>query len=247
MQTCVFLDLDDTIFQTAPKCPAGVPVQAVAVRKDGAPLSYMTERQRALFQLLASCGRVIPTTGRNLDAFRRVALTFHDIAVLDFGGVILMADGTPDPEWDAGIRPLAMAQQNRFESALRALYAVNVRRRLGATVRVISDFDMPLYLVAKHPDANVDALAVLRSECAPALEADGFLTHANHNNLSFMPEFVGKERAVRHVIERHLGPEPWITVGIGDSLTDAPFMNLCDYSLVPKGSQLASQLTGRQR
>ena len=100
---------------------------------------------------------------------------------------------------------------------------------------------------AKHPDANIEALALLRSECAPAFETDGFLTHANHNNLSFMPGFLGKERAVRHVIERHLGPEPLVTLGIGDSFSDAPFMGLCDYTLVPRESQLASLLSGRTR
>ena len=44
MQTYVFLDLDDTILQTRPKCPADEPVQPAAFGRDGQPLSFITDR-----------------------------------------------------------------------------------------------------------------------------------------------------------------------------------------------------------
>src|SRR5689334_914937 len=100
MQTFVFLDLDDTILQTRPKCPAGEPIHPAAHGRDGQPLSFITDRQRALLDLFAAA-TVIPTTARNHDAFRRVRLLFTGHAILDFGGVILRPDGTPDPGWDA--------------------------------------------------------------------------------------------------------------------------------------------------
>ena len=61
------------------------------------------------------------------------------------------------------------------------------------------------------------------------------------NNLALVPRFLGKERAVRHVIRHHLGPEPVLTLGMGDSLSDIPFLSACDFSVVPTASQLARQ------
>src|SRR5262249_42901190 len=107
MKIVLFLDLDDTLFQTAPKCPPDEPVRPLASPRDGLPLSSMTARQRLLLETLARPAVVIPVTARNLDAFRRVDLPFADGAVLDFGGVVLLPDCTPDPAWDAVVRPRA--------------------------------------------------------------------------------------------------------------------------------------------
>src|SRR5262245_40812091 len=101
MRLVVFLDLDDTLFQTRPKCPDGEPLHLAAFRRDGEALSFMTARQRALFDWLSATASVVPTTARNRDAFRRVRLPFTGPAILDFGGVVLQPDGTPDPVWDA--------------------------------------------------------------------------------------------------------------------------------------------------
>src|SRR5829696_6733221 len=104
MRTYVFLDLDDTILQTRLKCPPDEPVHPAAHGRDGQPLSFITDRQRALLDLFTAA-TVIPTTARNRDAYRRVRLPFRDHAIIDFGGVILRPDDTPDPAWDAVVRP----------------------------------------------------------------------------------------------------------------------------------------------
>ena len=68
------------------------------------------------------------------------------------------------------------------------------------------------------------------------------LSHAALPNLSLVPRFLGKERAVRHVIDAHLGPGPVLTIGVGDSFSDAAFLGVCDHAVVPRGSQLAGLL-----
>src|SRR5215213_1343797 len=89
MQMLTLIDLDDTLFQTRPKCPPGAALETAAVARDGAPLSFTIPRQRALFDAVQSRGPVIPVTARNLDAFRRVQLPFSSFAVLDFGALVL--------------------------------------------------------------------------------------------------------------------------------------------------------------
>jgi hypothetical protein len=244
MQTYVFLDLDDTLFQTRPKCPPDEPLTPAALGRDGEPLSFMTQRQQALFDLLARSGTIIPTTARNLDAFRRVRLTFRSLAILDFGGVVLLPDGNLDPVWDAHVRPLAIAFVSELEQLRQTLVEFIGKHRLGVSPRIITDFGMPLYIVMKHPAGNVAVLDRVRREMLADLDTERFLVHANDNNLSVMPRFLGKEQAVRHVIEHHLGDDPVLTIGVADSLSDAAYLGLCDFAMLPRGSQLARLLNG---
>jgi hypothetical protein len=243
VQLYTFLDLDDTLFQTLPKCPPGEPCRSVAVAKDGTPLSYMTNRQARLFDLLGSMGPIIPVTARNLDAYRRVDLPFVSLAILDFGGVILRADGTPDPDWDAIIRPQALAGAAALETLLQAVNAFIAQHKLGVRARIISDFDLPLYIVMKHPHDDLAALERIRTEHLPTLALADFFVHANGNNVSLVPRFLGKDKAVRHMLDRHIPSAEAISLGIGDSLSDVPFLQLCDFMMTPRGTQLAAALT----
>lgn len=242
MRIALFLDLDDTIFQTRPKCPDGEGVRPVAYHRDGTPLSFMTERQHALLLALSHLATVIPTTARNLDAFRRVDLPFDHVAILDFGGVILLPDRTFDPIWDARVRPRALEIADELHGLQRLAERINDRHQLGTYARVVSDFDMPLYLVVKHRQGDASKLLPIRDELLTAADGERFFIHLNDNNLSLAPRFLGKERAVRYVLEHHLGSDPVLTIGMGDSLTDAPFLRLCDFSLLPRTCQLARQI-----
>jgi hypothetical protein len=240
VQIYTFFDLDDTLFQTLPKCPPGEPNRCVAFRKDGAPLSYMTGRQERFFEALAAAGTLIPVTARNLDAFRRVTLPFTSFAVLDFGGVILQPDGHPDPAWDAEIRPQAVAAGAELNSLLAALQRFIEQHGLGVRARIISDFGMPLYIVMKHPDGDLTTLRRIIDDCLPSLELKRFFVHANHNNLSLVPRYLGKEHAVRFLLQS-FGSEA-LSVGVGDSLSDVPFLRLCDFMMVPRGTQLSETI-----
>ncbi len=241
MRIVLFLDLDDTIFQTAPKCPADEARQPAAYRRDGTPLSFMTRQQRTFLDMWQRSATVIPTTARNLDAFRRVDLPFDHYAILDFGGVVLLPDRTLDPLWDAEVRPRALEAAVELQAIHRTIVRLIERASLGAYARVISDFDMPLYVVVKHPDADCAALRMLRDELLRILNLDRFFVHMNGNNLSVGPTFLDKQHAVKHIIERRLGPEPMVTIGMGDSLSDAAFLEQCDFSVMPRGCQLAGQ------
>ena len=241
MNVYAFLDLDDTLFQTRVKCPPDEPRRSAAFRKDGEPLSFMTDRQARLFELLDAHTTVIPVTGRNRDAFRRVDLPFRSLAVLDFGGVILQRDGNPDPDWDAVVRPQARAAAGELETLLASVSEFSLRGNLGVQARIIGDFDMPLYVVVKHPDGDAAALERIRCEHLATLDLTPYFIHANGNNLSILPRFLGKEQAVRHVLDR-LPSGPRLTIGVGDSRSDIPFLRLCDFLMAPRDSQLADSL-----
>jgi hydroxymethylpyrimidine pyrophosphatase-like HAD family hydrolase len=108
---------------------------------------------------------------------------------------------------------------------------------------VICDADVPFYVSAKHNRDDAAQLEALSAAVLPLLP-DGWQLHLNDNNLSIMPPFLGKEHAVAWFLQE-LGGDCAFAVGVGDSLSDAPFLALCDYVIAPSRSQLFSLLATR--
>lgn len=98
-----FADLDDTLFQTLRKLPGHgrAALTPATVNTRGEAHSYCTPAQTALLDLLtAGAVTVIPVTGRDPAAMRRVTLPFRSWRVLDHGLTIL----TPAGSWTASGR-----------------------------------------------------------------------------------------------------------------------------------------------
>jgi hypothetical protein len=75
-QKFLFADLDDTLFQSLEKCAVPEGLLPAAFLRDGSPISYTTPGQRAFIAFAQDGMTMIPTTARNLDAFKRVDLPF---------------------------------------------------------------------------------------------------------------------------------------------------------------------------
>ena len=68
-----------------------------------------------------------------------------------------------------------------------------------------------------------------------------FYLHRNSNNLAVLPKTLNKARAVHHLRQQLQAEHGEImTLGMGDSQSDARFMAACDYAIVPSGTQLAA-------
>jgi len=65
--------------------------------------------------------------------------------------------------------------------------------------------------------------------------------HLNGNNLAILPKVINKESAVGYLLARYREQHAeLLTFGAGDSKTDAAFMALCDYAIIPKTPNSAS-------
>lgn len=240
MRRVVFVDLDDTLFQTQRKNPHAD--RLAAVDRDGKPLSFRCGRQEAFLDWLAKDALVVPVTGRSVDAFRRVTIPFHGHAVCSFGGVILDSDGNPDPEWLGLMAEAAAGTAGTMDILLGTVADAAAGHRVDVRHRIIRDAGLPLYISVKHNAGDGVETARLAAAVSPAVP-EGWTLHLNGNNMALLPPFLGKAAAVSFLLERFVGGGPVLTIGVGDSLTDVGFMSLCDFAVAPAKSQIVSVLS----
>lgn len=245
MKKFLFVDLDDTLFQTPGKCADEKDLQPAAYLKDGSACSFSTPRQRAFFALMNQEMTLIPATARNRDALSRVDLPFSSHAIIDYGGVLLTPDGTPDGDWLDLMRTDMALALDGLKEAITVIDDYSASVGLKGRARLIEDFATPFYIVVKDPDKQAERLERIEREALISWIASdtgqNFYLHRNGNNLAVLPKTLNKARAV-HYLRQQLQAEHGeiMTLGMGDSKSDARFMAACDYAIVPSGTQLAA-------
>jgi hypothetical protein len=235
-------DLDDTLFQTLGKCPPDCPpdrLTPLGFARDGSALSFATPRQLGFLSWLSETSKLIPVTARSRDALSRATVRY-DAAICAHGGLILDETGVPDRDW-AALMAKGAADHGERLSALAAAVAKATGDQ-PVSVRVLGEDGTPLYLIAKHQTGDAGTLHKLIAEAVPEVPP-GWTLHLNGNNAALLPPHLGKQHAVAWLLPRLRTRFPDAPViGIGDSLTDAPFMALCDFAMLPTRSQLAGKL-----
>lgn len=237
IRAIALVDLDDTLFQTRRKCPPGVELTPYAYAADGSALSFATPAQLGFIAWLEATALIVAVTARSTGALARTRLRWTH-AVAAHGGVIDL-DGTRSAEWTA---VMAAHDHGPALAAMAARVAGDADAAgVAIRARVLEEDGLPLYLVVKHAAPEGDDAALHRA-CAPLLAAapPGWTTHVNGNNVALLPPGLGKAHAVAWLLPRLRARHPGLPViGIGDSDTDAAFMALCDFAMMPPKSQLA--------
>ncbi|BCG65809.1 MAG: hypothetical protein methR_P3672 [Methyloprofundus sp.] len=247
MEKFLFLDLDDTVFQTARKCTSLEHAVPASYDLAGIPSSYFLPKQRRLLQGLSEQWRIIPTTARTQASYARVKLgvACTEGAILNHGATILCADGREDEQWrtkiGAPLKALSFLLVQIKESIAR--YAQT--HGIEVLVRITTESGLDYYVEVRHKQASNTELRSLLKQYIQPLLADytDFKVYLNSNSLTILPCCVNKVHAVAYYIktlEQQYGEI--LTMGMGDSLSDVPFMALCDYVMTPKGTQLYGQL-----
>mgnify|MGYP004551126555 FL=1 len=243
LQTPVFcIDLDDTVFQTARKMTAAQRAGAVpaALDRQGRPRSFMTRRQRALLDWLNAHARLVPVTGRGTEELGRVRIPFRSWRVATHGAVVLTPDGDTDALWRTRILQIVAPVQQRLKELEGRCADFFQARGYDAFARINREYGMGIYLVLKHRDSSrLNELHAIVRDLFPRLDLSFCALSVNDNNISLLPRGVGKAPALRHVLERMRATEETPVIGLGDSLSDIPFLSLCDWWGMPRKSQIA--------
>ncbi|WP_029031356.1 hypothetical protein [Salinarimonas rosea] len=243
----VFVDLDDTLFQTRAKCPPDAPEDALtlAARATNGAHSLMTRRQKAFVDWLIATGETIPVTARSREAYSRVAIPFASFAIVSNGAVILDAAGVPDTGWAEVMARDLGAHEETLAALLAQGRAAAETAGIDARSWIVAEETVSTYAVFKQNDGDGTRLPEIADALATTFDLAGWTVHHNGNNLGLLPPALSKRRAVAHLLERLRADAPdRPSLGFGDSLTDLPFLAACDFWGVPARSQLARALDG---
>ncbi|NJN47835.1 MAG: hypothetical protein HC808_16685 [Candidatus Competibacteraceae bacterium] len=231
----IFTDLDDSLFQTERKCPEQANLIAAAMDRYGQTLSYFTAAQQLLLTLFEQ-GTVIPVTGRNTTALERVHLRFTSYCITSHGALVLNPEGQPDTDWLSACQARYGDWAERMEAASRQIQQWIERSGLALRCRVIEDHDLPVYVSIKGDESDLERVAAYAEEI---WQGEDVQVHRNGQNMALLPPFASKERAVAFLMRRFTekATEP-LFLGLGDSITDLPFLRLCHYAITPRNSQI---------
>lgn len=235
----VFSDLDDSLITTQHESPEEG-AEPVAFKKNGETTAYLTAGQRALVDLLVEHAELVPTTARTSESYLAMKLPKTTYAITNFGGVILL-NGKPDERWLAMVEPQARQSSEALRTMLASVEEVCAKEAIDARCRVTAEAGLDLFLSIKHNRRNREELRGLRDVVARQLP-EGYRIHANANFLAAMPSWMGKEQAVAWLLA-NVVPTGALTIGLGDSQSDLPFMRLCHYAMLPVASQAFSTLS----
>ncbi|MBQ9407549.1 MAG: hypothetical protein IJU37_12535 [Desulfovibrio sp.] len=240
----VFLDLDDTIFQTARKMESTADATPVTFRANGSPASWMRPTQRNFFEWLSHVAEVIPVTGRSLEQLDRVALSFSSWKVACHGAVIMDAQGIVDAAWAKEVRQILDPLQGDMEELREMGESFFASKGIDAFARIERHDGLGLYVVKKHTAwEKLDELYLVQ-ECLKAHpRIDKFRIFANDNNVSVMSAGLDKGKAVRRILDSVGHARP--ILGFGDSVSDFSYLNVCDWWGTPRRSQIAQSIWGQ--
>ncbi|MDR2443957.1 MAG: hypothetical protein LBE31_10615 [Deltaproteobacteria bacterium] len=235
-----FTDLDDTLFQTAAKCRPNQNLRTAALSSSGEPLSFMTLGQQLLVDLLLKDAYLIAVTARTGASLSRVKLKFNHGAIVNAGGTILDPNGQVDQKWHDITAPKAKQSQALLTEALEMANCFIDHFALEAKARLIGDYGLNFYLSIRTLPGHGSELSDLEKELSEFFGPKAAVNLSGHN-LTVRPAYLDKARAVEFFIENYLAfsPEEGLIIGLGDSLADLGFLNLCHYQLIPTNSQLA--------
>lgn len=234
----IFSDLDDTIFQTARKMDSVADPEGLASEALNGSHSYMSETQSVMMDWLLGTSRFIPVTARSTEALERCTLPFDDYRVCSNGAVILSPDGTADRGWLEESTEQANAAQEIFAAMIGFVAVQSPAGRYRCWT--VEEFGTGFYFCVKSNESAQALDDVEEGLCA--LAETRLVRHRNDNNLSFTPAGISKRLAVEYLSEKLLRGGAVPVFGMGDSLTDLPFMATCDMLVIPKKSQISHEI-----
>ncbi len=251
MKRFVFTDLDNTIVRHQSRITtATTQVQIVGLDETGKPSTIMTTDDLEFFESLKAFGTIIPTTGRSIAGYQRLhGLSLTSWAILNHGATILQprdsSDATAvDPAWlertKSIMTPLLPNLLELYQSLLTLNEVIIGNQVYSNTVKLHQEHSLPLYVSVRAtrsmPEHHLQhqrqqILELVSTQNAFEVLQTGRIT-------SIIPQSLNKKLAVLELIQRLQKDDQIETLGVGDALTDLPFMQVCNWQRTPEHSEI---------
>jgi hydroxymethylpyrimidine pyrophosphatase-like HAD family hydrolase len=235
-----FSDLDDTLFSSPRRFDSVEGLNIAATLPGGEVGAFASHAQNKMLEMISENCMLVPVTGRRTGSLSRVLCQFNRDKIASHGAIILDAENNIHPEWkrvlDAEVGLWSEKMAELHTAACEQIEA----QGLDLRVRIVEDYGYPCYLCIK---GNSDALHEINADNFGQL-ADGFVIHVNDRNLAFLPPYASKQRAVLFLKQlyqtEYKGEQMYL--GLGDSISDLPFMSECHFQIIPSISQISEKI-----
>jgi hydroxymethylpyrimidine pyrophosphatase-like HAD family hydrolase len=235
-QIMIFVDLDNTLFQTKRKDLHAVhPASEAENPLNG---SFMNDAQKAFLELMMAHqnSRIIPVTARDRNQYGRAFISRDSrvqLATLYFGAEILIQNKI-DSNWKNHIDSCIL----NLSISIGQLHQIikSKVKHYGLEIKNIDGY----YIVIKH--SSKDDYQNVLMDCFLMLSSyipNDYRLYHNDNNISIVPRCLDKKNAVQYIIEKN---KPVLTIGVGDSNSDWEFMDSCQYKIIPQNSQINQKI-----
>ena len=250
MKSIIFTDLDDSLFHSKrhflslsshlSESELLKKLTPASLNASGQVICYHTELQQQLCTHLNSLGELIPVTGRSSASVNRIKnLSFESFRIVSHGALILDPQGHFLASWRECISeeidqwsPLLNDCASYLDKWL-SIYPDRIR------IKAVYDYEICTYISIKGEASILYEIAEdLYGFCA------GAVIHHNQRNLALLPSYANKARAVNHLKShlQQLNDDPLCFIGVGDSVSDVPFLKSCDFAITPQHSQIHKEL-----
>lgn len=233
----IFVDLDDTLFQTHRRIVPDSNFRIATVDKNQQPLSFMKPKQQLMVDWLFSSADVVPVTARSIEALSRVKLHFNHGAVCSHGGSILDHSKNLDQEWHE-IQISHIEALSHLMNDLPEQLQHHAKDIGSIRTWTVQENDLKVYTVAKQNDPDAELFLTELVSRLPKEIIENFYVHTNGNNLAIIPNPISKKNAVEFYLKKYDPENARVILGFGDSLSDFGFLTSCDWFGMPKNSQL---------
>jgi len=236
-----FSDLDDTLFSSPRQFDSVEGLHVAATLPDGRVGAYASHAQSKMLEMISRSGMLVPVTGRRTDSLSRVSCQFNGDKVASHGAIILNAENNIHSEWKQVLDAEVGLWSTKMDQLYTAAYAHIKTHNLDLRVRIVEDYGYPCYLCIK---GDTDDLHQIHADNFNDL-TDGFYIHVNNRNLAFLPPYASKQRAVQFLKQRYqtIFEGEQMYLGLGDSISDLPFMSECHFHIIPCVSQISDKIT----
>ncbi|SMB80618.1 hypothetical protein [Deinococcus hopiensis] len=193
----------------------------------------------------------IPVTGLDEEGLLNVPAAFTSWQILRHGAVVLKPDGEEDAAW----RRLTTETLGEREGALRmahqAAQHIGWLGQLGTEAELHERGGLPLMVTVRHPHGVPFALDAAAREWQTWLDEGPFRGQfrllSAPDQLTLLPREINPEGAVNYVLSQ-LGDGVELTLGVSAAASDASFLALCAYAVMPgEGPLLTSALAEQDR
>lgn len=200
---------------------------------DGRPLSFVTETAAADLTTIARSRRLVPTTTRTVEQYRRIHLPGGPpaYAICANGGRIL-ADGVEDADWSRAVLDAVATTSAPLPEMLDELVGLCAPRGAEPFVdKVRQAADLFCYVVVKRSRVPNGWIG----EVSGVAQERGWDVSVQGRKVYLVPRALDKAHAATEVAAR-LGAS--LTYAAGDSLLDAALLEMADASIVPRQAEL---------